>query len=221
MILAIDTATRSISLALADERTLLAEFTWQSENNHTTELAPAVERMLTGAAVTPKDLTAVAVAIGPGSFTGVRIGLGFAKGLALARDGLPLIGVRTLDIVVRALPLDEGEAIAVIQAGRGRAVWAKYEVRDWKWEAADDGVVGTWDDVAKLATVRSVVVGEIDPAGMHVLQRNRVRVASSEQNVRRASRLVEIGWERWRRGEIDSAAILMPVYAHQPTSGEA
>ena len=62
---------------------------------------------------------------------------------------------------------------------------------------------------------------EIDPAGMDVLQGNRVRVASSDQNVRRASRLVEIGWERWRRGEIDSAATLMPVYAHQPTSGEA
>ncbi len=221
MILAIDTATRSISLALADERTLLAEVTWQSEYNHTTELAPAVEQMLARAAVTTKDLTAVAVAIGPGSFTGVRIGLGFAKGLALARNDLPLIGVRTLDIAVRALPLDEGEAIAVIQAGRGRVVWAKYEMRNRKWEAADDGVVGTWDDVAKLATVRSVVVGEIDPVGMDVLQGNRVRVASSDQNVRRASRLVEIGWERWRRGEIDSAATLMPVYAHQPTSGEA
>lgn len=220
MILAIDTATRSISLALADEHTLLAESVWESQNNHTTELAPAVERILAGAAAAPKDLTAVAAAIGPGSFTGVRIGLGFAKGLALARGGLPLIGVCTLDITVRALPLNEGEAIAVIQAGRGRVVWARYRAEAGRWAAADDGRVGTWDDVARAATARSVVVGEIDPSGTMALQGNGVRTASLEQNVRRAGHLAEIGWERWRRGEVNSPATLAPIYAHQPASGE-
>jgi len=219
VILAIDTATRSISIALAEEGRALAEAVWQSENNHTTELAPAVERMLIESGVAVKALTAIAVAIGPGSFTGVRIGLGFAKGLALARGDLPLVGVRTLDIAVRALPIDEGEAVAVIQAGRGRVVWARYSARAGRWESANDGVVGSWEDVSRSAT-GSVVVGEIDSRGMDVLQGAGVRVASADQNVRRASRLAEMAWERWRRGEVDSAAALMPVYAHQPTSGE-
>ena len=123
MILALDTATRAVSLALAEAGQIVAEATWRSENNHTLELAPAVERLLAEAAVAPRDLTALAVAIGPGSFTGVRIGLGFAKGLALACS-LPLLGVRTLDIAIRALPAAGGQAVAVIQAGRGRVIWS-------------------------------------------------------------------------------------------------
>src|SRR5574337_659396 len=219
VILAIDTATRFISLALAHEHAIVAETSWQSENNHTVELAPAVERVLSGAGARLKDLTALAVAIGPGSFTGVRIGLGLAKGMALA-GALPLIGVKTLDITVRGLPpLSGGRAIAVIQAGRSRVVWARYTVRAMSWEAADDGAVGTWDEVSGAATDEAVVVGEIDSIGWEVLRRNKVRTASPSQNVRRAGRLAEIGWERWRRGELDSAATLMPVYAHPPTSG--
>ncbi len=222
MILAIDTATRFISLALATEQAILAEASWRSANNHTVELAPAVERMLLSAAITAKDLRAIAIAIGPGSFTGVRIGLGFAKGLALARE-IPLIGVKTLEITVRSLPLNEGEAIAVIQAGRGRVVWAQYQVRGERWDAyqqtANHGVVGTWEEVARAATPRQIVVGEIDSVGQEVLQRHQIRRASPAQNVRRAACLAEIAWERLRRGETDSAATLAPIYAQQPTSG--
>ena len=219
MILAIDTATRLISVALADEVGVVAESTWQSANNHTTELAPMVERMLSR--IQPATtLTAIAVAIGPGSFTGVRIGLGFAKGLALARN-VPLVGVRTFEIAARALPQADGEAIAVVQAGRGRVIWARCSARDGQWEAADDGVVGRWADVVGAATEtrQRIVVGEIDRAGYEVLQGSRVQYASPTQNVRRAAHLAEIGWERLRRGATDSAATLMPVYAHPPTSG--
>jgi tRNA threonylcarbamoyladenosine biosynthesis protein TsaB len=221
VILAIDTATRLISVALADEVGVVAESTWQSANNHTTELAPTVERMLSR--IQPATtLTAIAVAIGPGSFTGVRIGLGLAKGMALAQ-GLPLIGVRTFEIAARALPLEEGEAIAVLQAGRGRVIWARCSVRDGQWVAADDGAVGTWADVAGAATEtemrQRIVVGEIDRLGYEELQGGRVRCASPAQNIRRASHLAEIGWERLRRGATDSAAALKPVYAHQPVSG--
>jgi tRNA threonylcarbamoyladenosine biosynthesis protein TsaB len=218
VILAIDTATRTISVALATESELLTEETWQSENNHTIELAPTVAKVL---AQNVQHLQAITVAIGPGSFTGVRIGLGFAKGLALAR-GLPLIGVPTLDITIRTLAPVEHNAIAVIQAGRGRVIWARYKVEEGNeiWRAVDNGAVGTWEVVAKSATEsRSLVVGEVDEVGLKVLRESDVRVADSEKNIRRASQLAQIGWERWRAGRVDSAATLKPIYAHQPTSG--
>lgn len=218
MILAIDTATRVMSLALAGEGAMAAESSWQSQNNHTIELAPAVDRLLSGAGVTARDLMALAVAIGPGSFTGVRIGLAFAKGMALARD-LPLIGVKTLDIVVRGVPPGEERAIAVIQAGRGRVIWAPYTARATTWAADHDGVVGTWDEVARAATNEAVVAGEIDEAGRQALRQSPARTVFSADPAYRARALAEMGWERWRRGALDSAASLAPVYAHLPASG--
>jgi len=228
VILAIDTATRAISVALAEADGLVAEETWQSDNNHTMELAPAVEKLLAKAGVKAERLTALAVAIGPGSFTGVRIGLGFAKGLALACD-LKLIGVRTLDITIRALPTTELRAIAVVQAGRSRVIWGRYQVVAGEWQMLDDaiaGSVGTWETVKGLAHESdAVVVGEVDEVGENLLSAAGIRIASPEQNVRRAGRLAEIGWERWRasaaRGETLDAALVQPLYALQPTSGTA
>jgi tRNA threonylcarbamoyladenosine biosynthesis protein TsaB len=210
MILAIDTATRLISVALAEPGVVVAEATWQSENNHTTELAPAVAKLLGN-----ETINAIAVATGPGSFTGVRIGLGFAKGLALARN-VPLIGVRTFEIAVYPLPPEEHEAIAVLQAGRGRVIWSQCSLNASGWVAASDGTVGTWTEVAGAATGGQVVIGEVDPAGSDVLQGAGVRSINS---IRLAQHLAAIGWARWQAGQVDSAATLRPIYAQQPKSG--
>jgi tRNA threonylcarbamoyladenosine biosynthesis protein TsaB len=101
MLLGIDTATRFISLALHDGDRIAAESTWETANNHTIELAPAVRAMLARAGMGSQDLSAVAVALGPGSFTGLRIGLGFAKGLATTL-AIPLLGIPTLVALARA-----------------------------------------------------------------------------------------------------------------------
>lgn len=219
VILALDTATRAISLALAAEHTVPAEATWLTRNNHTAELAPAVERMLAEAGLAARDLTAIAVAIGPGSFTGVRIGLAFAKGLALAQ-GKPLIGVPTLDVAVRALPAT-GQAIAVIPAGRGRVVWARYEAAANGWQAVTTPVVADWAEVAAQVKSGLCVVGEMDTTGIGALRGAGAIIATPAQNVRRAAHLAEIAWGRWRRGEADDAATLVPVYAASPASGTA
>lgn len=205
-----------IGLALATEQAIVAEAAWHTQNNHTIELAPALERMLAGQGISVNALTAIAVAVGPGSFTGVRIGLGVAKGLSLAATpNLPLIGVPTLDIVVRALP--QGRVLAVLQAGRGRVVWAQYV----DGVAASPAALGSWEDVAAHADGGEIVIGEIDPAGFEVLSRHRLKTGSLSQNVRRAACLAEIGWERWRQGATDDATTLAPIYIHQPASGRA
>ncbi|MFC2038007.1 tRNA (adenosine(37)-N6)-threonylcarbamoyltransferase complex dimerization subunit type 1 TsaB, partial [Chloroflexota bacterium] len=102
MLLAIDTATRMAGLALYDQVAgrILGEETWYSVNNHTVELMPRLVRLLDQQGVTPDGLTGLAVSLGPGSFTGLRIGLGVVKGLALA-GRLPLVGVPSLDVVAQ------------------------------------------------------------------------------------------------------------------------
>ena len=122
MILAIDTATDWVGLALHDGASVLAEFGWRSRRTQTIELAPAVAQLWSRTGVAPSDLSAIAVAIGPGSYTGLRVGLALAKGIALAQK-LPLVGVPTLDIVAAAVCRLETDLVVVAEAGRTR-LWA-------------------------------------------------------------------------------------------------
>ena len=84
MLLAVDTSTLWVGLALYDGKSVISEETWLSQNHHSVELAPALASLLGRSGVTGHDLSALAIALGPGSFTSLRIGLAFIKGLALA-----------------------------------------------------------------------------------------------------------------------------------------
>jgi tRNA threonylcarbamoyladenosine biosynthesis protein TsaB len=227
MLLALDTATRCISLALYDGQDVTAEATWQAGSYHTVELAPQVALLMRRAGVAPAQLKGIAVAIGPGSYTGLRIGLGFAKGLSLAQ-AVPLVGVPTLDGLMRAQPPRAERAIALLQAGRGRVSAAPYRwnARHYRWETAGETRVLDWASLtAQLAAQpddRSserapvYVVGEIDAAGaeqLHALK-GLVLLATPAQSLRRAGFLAELGWERLRTAP-DDASRLAPIYGGQ------
>ncbi len=222
MLLALDTATRLISIALHDGQTLVAESTWQAGAFHTIELAPQAALLLRRAGLEPGQLSGLAVAIGPGSYTGLRIGLAFAKGLALANN-LPLVGVPTLDGLMRAQPPRAERALALLQAGRGRVSAAPYQwrARSFRWEASGAIRVLDWASLAEelsTATAPVYVVGEIDAAGHERLRplRGRVVLATPAQSLRRAGFLAELGWERLRAAP-DDANRLAPVYGGQPS----
>ena len=117
MILAIDTSTAMISVALYDGTTILGESTWKSPNRHSTVLAPAVANLVRQTGVQISDLSALAVALGPGSFTSLRIGLAFAKGINAALN-IPIVGVPTLSYFAAAQQTSRATICAVLTAGR-------------------------------------------------------------------------------------------------------
>lgn len=96
LLLAIDTTTNVCSVALGKEDKLWAEITLNTKKTHSQRLMPAVKSLLRDAGVDKKQLEGLAVAIGPGSFTGIRIGMATVQGLALGLN-IPVIGVMTLD----------------------------------------------------------------------------------------------------------------------------
>ncbi|MEP7356346.1 MAG: tRNA (adenosine(37)-N6)-threonylcarbamoyltransferase complex dimerization subunit type 1 TsaB, partial [Anaerolineales bacterium] len=212
------------SLALHDGQSVAAESTWQTDQFHTAELAPQAALLLRRAGVEPAQLQAIAVAIGPGSYTGLRIGLGFAKGLSLAQ-GVPLVGVPTLDGLMRAQPQRAERALALLQAGRGRVSAAPYrwEARRARYEA--DGAIRVLDWAALGAELAAeapeagpiYIAGEMDAAGSELLRglRGKVRLASPAQSLRRAGYLAEIGWERLKNAP-DDPSRLAPVYGGLP-----
>jgi len=216
MLLAIDTSTRTLSLALHDGEQIAAELTWTSANYHTVELTPSIAAALRQAGIAPADLKAIAVALGPGSFTGLRIGLAVAKGLALANK-TPLAGVPTLDIVAASIGPEDIPLCAVLQAGRGRICAGRYHWSDGEWHAEEKAEITTWEKLVADLDTLTLFAGEIDPAGAKLLRRRRSKAyrLSAAAGLRRAGFLAELGWERLKRDRMNDPAALAPIYLHQ------
>ena len=218
MLLAVDTATRMVGLALYDGVRVCSERTWSSNRYHTVELAPAVEQMLADADITTKKLKAVGVATGPGSFTALRIGLAFAKGLAFS-ENIPLIGIPTLDIVAAAQPLAEMPLAAVLQAGRKRLSVGWYTVEENRWQATDRLENLTVDEFIAAIEEPTWVCGELN-AGMRKRlsgedsENENMILTSPAQSLRRPGYLAALAWERWGAGDVDNPAALAPFYLH-------
>lgn len=215
MLLAVDTSTAQLGLALYDGAAVAAELTWTSRARHTVELAPALSGLLKRVGLSMGDLSALAVAVGPGSFTSLRVGLAFVKGLALARH-LPLIGVPTLDAVAAAVPVQEIPLAAVIQAGRGRIAVGWYHASENGWTAEGQAEATTADQLAEAIHHPTLVVGELSAEERHRLVRKRknIQLVSPAQSVRRPAVLAELAWDRWQAGHVDDAASLAPIYLH-------
>ncbi len=219
MILAIDTATRLASIALYDEQGVHAEQTWRSRDHHTVELAPNIALLLRGQQVQPRDLAGLAVALGPGSFNGLRVGLSMAKGLALAAD-LPLVGVPTLDIIAHAHARQSLPVCAIIQAGRARIGTATYQPAAGAWSRLAPDRLTTIEALCKDIRQPTLFCGEIRPEDAALLRSRlgaRAVIASPAASLRRAGYLAELGWQRLVRGEADGLASLTPIYLQNPS----
>jgi len=216
MLMAIDTATRFASLALYDGLSVRAEESWQSANNHTVELMPGLVRMLARQRVPVHALQGVAVALGPGSFTGLRIGLAVAKGLALAQD-IPLLGVPTLEVLAYMHAIQRRPICAVVRAGRGRVCAGRYVRRRGRWRQVGELDLTTIAELAAQLEKRTLFCGEITTAEREFLQGQEnglAMLASPAASLRRAGYLAELAWQRLVRGEADDPITLSPIYLH-------
>jgi len=223
--LAIDTATDTAGVAICDASCVLAEAHWTRRRRHTVELGPTVERLLHLQALKPADLGGIAVAIGPGSYTGMRIGLSLAKGLVLGlASSIPLVGVPTLDILAASLSAPHAPRNVplwtILQAGRGRVVAACYPPvalpssgpRPSEWPDPRALEVCMLQDLAERIEAPAWVAGEIDEAAREMLKRAGIELLAPPAGLRQAGWLAELG----RRGIVDpmaeAADALSPIY---------
>jgi tRNA threonylcarbamoyladenosine biosynthesis protein TsaB len=127
-ILAMDTSTYVLGTALAEDRQTVAEFTTHIKKNHSVRLMPAVRSMMKETGWKPADLDAVAVAEGPGSYTGVRIGVTTAKSMAWALN-IPVIGLSSLEVLAQNGKYSSGLISPFFDARRGQVFTGLY-----RWE---------------------------------------------------------------------------------------
>ncbi len=213
MLLAVDTSTQWMGLALYDGVQVLGELAWRTQTHHTVELAPSLQDLLARTHSRPADLEALGVALGPGSFTSLRIGLALVKGLALALR-LPVVGIPTLDVVATSQPLVEMPMAAVLEVGRGRLAVGWYALNHHRWVAQGDPDVMTANELSDQINSPTLIVGELNETTRQLLGRKRKNavLASPAQSLRQPAYLAELAWKRYKAGRIDDVNSLSPIY---------
>ena len=155
LILNIETATKNCSVALAENgKTIALEEIALESFSHAEKLHVFIENVLTKANKFPKNLNAIAVSCGPGSYTGLRIGVSAAKGLCFALD-LPLIAIDTLTVLAQQLMVSEGKIIPMIDARRMEVFLAVYndkleKIRKTQAEIIDETYLAKENDIFHL-----------------------------------------------------------------------
>ena len=215
-ILAFESSAKAASTALLSDGLLLAEYTQNSGQTHSRTLMQMAKDMLTSCDLTPQDIGAVAVAAGPGSFTGLRIGVSAAKGLAWAKE-LPCCGVSTLAAMARTAADFQGLIIGAMDARRQQIYHALFRGESGRvTRVTEDCAISLEELAAQLRDMPEdkLVVGDgaalcagyLNDAGIPC------RMAEESHRMQSAVGAALCAEEMAARGETVTAQGLEPVY---------
>jgi len=213
-VLAVETSTLSGGAALLDGERVVGEYTLDVRITHSERLMAAIDQLLSDARWTARDLEGLAVSVGPGSFTGLRVGLSTVKGLALAL-AIPVAAVPTLDAMAAMLPYAALPVCPVLDA-RKREVYASL----YRWDGLGmrrqwDYLVIAPDDLARRLDEPVIVVGD----GAESISSPFARRVEPPRRGPAPAVVGALGHARLAIGETVAAADLLPVYL-RPSEAE-
>lgn len=216
-ILAIDTSNLAMGVALVDGEKVLAECTTNVRKNHSVRLMPTVTRLLEEVQLSPEELGGIVVARGPGSYTGVRIGVTAAKTLAWALR-IPLVGVSSMEVIAWNASFFTGFISPLFDARRGQVYTGLYRgngsevmpveqeriihIDDWleRISLLQEPILFLGDDTAQFREKLTGRLGEL------------AQYAAPEYNVPRAAHAARLGWKKIMAGDIDQIDSFSPAY---------
>jgi tRNA threonylcarbamoyladenosine biosynthesis protein TsaB len=213
-LLAVETSTLAGGVALLDGERLVAEYLLDVGIAHSERLMAAVDRALADARWSMRDLAGLAVAIGPGSFTGLRIAVSTVKGLGLAL-GLPIAAVPTLDAMAAAHPWVSLPVVPVLDARKGEVYASRYHWedgamrRDWEYAALAP------EALAARLSEPTLLVGD----GAAGIVSPHARLAPPPRRLPSPACVGALGLARLQRGESVSPTELTPLYL-RPSEAE-
>ncbi len=218
MLLGLETTTRHASVAIAGDTGLLASARTGRHGRHGEFVAPAIDFCRREAGIDLDALTGVAVSLGPGLFTGMRVGIATAQALAHAR-GLPVVGLASLDLVAFAARHTRRSICAVIDARRGEVAWARYQPAPGGVQRRTELALGPPERLAgELEADREEVlcVGDGALAHREVLSATRAAIADEAAAYPSAESLLALARPRFARHETQRPEELAPIYLRRP-----
>lgn len=219
-ILGIDTSTPIGSVALIDDENIVAEHTLNIVQAHSSRLMPAIDTVLKWGEITPHELDGCAVGIGPGSFTGIRIGVATVKSLCYAVDK-PIVGVSTLEAIAYNLRWSAGLICPILDARRSEIYGAIFEGgTHWKRLTDDlclpiDAFLDELDRHHISSDTTSIFVGDGLATYGDVIQERLDETGHFGDrifNVPRGATIAKLGAQRLKQGDTDSYWTLVPNY---------
>jgi tRNA threonylcarbamoyladenosine biosynthesis protein TsaB len=221
-ILAIDTSTRVGSIAVVEGPLLKAQHILNISATHNQRLLPGIERILTDAGWSLGDLDGFAVSLGPGSFTGLRIGLSIVKGLAWVTNK-PLAGVPTLDALAANVSFVPYKICPILDARKGEIYTAIYRQGDKGIPQRLTSYMAIKpEELIALISKTTVLVGDGLLAYGDYLKLelgNRLVLAPPHLSFIHASSVAWLGWHRLQSGEYEDVSSCTPMYV-RPSEAE-
>ena len=161
-ILGIDTSSMAASVAVIEDNKLICEYTINTKKTHSQKLMPMIENMLNLSDLNVREIDAIAVCEGPGSFTGLRIGMATAKAIAHVND-IPVIGVNSLEVLAANMNLCDKKICSILDAQRNQVYTGRYRYEGTKLvEIKEIGIQPIDELLEELAQSKEewILVGE-------------------------------------------------------------
>lgn len=212
-ILTIDTSSNCSSVALSDGANLLGEYILGEDRCNSGRLPDAISKLLASAGLTPAALDAFAVSLGPGSFTGVRVGIATVKGLAMA-TGKPAVGFSSLAILAMNLPFASCQVAPMFDARKSEVYAGLYRCTTLPEAISPDAVIAPADFLSRI-TEPTLFLGDGALRYRELIQSNLGELAFFppwHAHLPRASAGAVIALDRALKGEFTPLALLNPTY---------
>lgn len=214
-ILAIDTASEVASAAVVEDETLLGEYILNHKMTHSQKIMPMIENILQNLELDVKDIDVFAVANGPGSFTGLRIGVAAIKGLAHAVNK-PVVGISTLAGLAYNLPWAEHIIVPIMDARRNNVYTASYIWDEGFREIGEPEAISIEECIDSCSNfLDTIFVGDgVKVYGDYIKERlgGHALLAPASALRQRASSIAMLAMEKAKRGETQSYSELVPFY---------
>ena len=219
-VLAIETSTYSGSIAVSEGERIVGELYLDMGPSHSERLVPAIDRLLSDLGIGRQDLGGVAVSLGPGSFTALRVGISTAKGLSYSL-GIPVIGASSLEIIAMNVLFSPYQVCAVTDARKGELFAALFWTDDGAVKRISEDAIVTPRGLSETIKEKTIFIGEGALLYRDFLEDNESwgeapAFCPSYMNYARASALAFHGYRRFAGGHADEVMGLAPMYLRKP-----
>lgn len=218
--LAIETSGRIGSIAVIDGDEIRAEETFQHGLQNAAQIIPIIDRLTRAQHWSPGEIEQVYVSIGPGSFTGLRIGVTLAKTMALA-SGVKIVAVPTVRVLAENGPADATNLIIVLDAKRDQIFTARFARRDGAWIEEEPAHVDSLEQMLALSPQPVHLLGEGIPFHQKFIPDDpQIMITPQESWRARASIVAKLGMQMAQREEFADPFKLIPIYIRRPEAEE-